>query len=415
MKKNQSHKFILMQIALLATMLIQYSNTLAQNNSDKDSTLQLPDSIVQYIAPIDYALMMHENTSWLVKANLIYEDWYFGRTYVKFGIEKRVFRPLTINLSYNPSYTITSFENGWNFNTNVLELETRWYYRLLKRRQQKSLNFNMSDNYFAIGVERIHLKPLDGLEYPAVYSTNFYKYYLKWGLQRRLFKHGLADVGIKAGIMTGDAAIYEPSLSLNTYFDFGLGITHDKYRLDNEKLCPVLKCYEAQSYLIKTNLISLFNFQYHSRYKKLELAPTLAFEKKIGNSPFSINAELIAVLRFSGKNLDQYSKRFKLDREDYYATLEARWYYNLNKRILKGKSGNGLSASYIAAGNVYLERRYNYKFNDSWNTVYITAGWQRVFAEHLYYDIQWGMGYTYKTTASGGFNPFFKMAMGLRF
>ena len=51
-----------MQIALLATMLIQYSNTLAQNNSDKDSTLQLPDSIVQYIAPIDYALMMHENT-----------------------------------------------------------------------------------------------------------------------------------------------------------------------------------------------------------------------------------------------------------------------------------------------------------------------------------------------------------------
>lgn len=77
-----------MQIALLATMLIQYSNTLAQNNSDKDSTLQLPDSIVQYIAPIDYALMMHENTSWLVKANLIYEDWYFGRTYVKFGIEK---------------------------------------------------------------------------------------------------------------------------------------------------------------------------------------------------------------------------------------------------------------------------------------------------------------------------------------
>ena len=80
-----------------------------QAASQNDTSAQLPDSIVQYIAPIDYALMMHENTSWLVKASLIDNIWLNGRTYVKFGIEKRVFRPLTINLSYNPSYTITSF------------------------------------------------------------------------------------------------------------------------------------------------------------------------------------------------------------------------------------------------------------------------------------------------------------------
>ncbi len=68
------------------------------------------------------------------------------------------------------------------------------------------------------------------------------------------------------------------------------------------------------------------------------------------------------------------------------ALLEGRWYYNLKRRIRKGKTGNGLSANYIAFGGL-IGYGESYSIDSFVKVLHLVTGWQRLFGEHLYYDI----------------------------
>ncbi len=379
----------------------------AQVNTESDTIGIRTDSAIIYLTPMEYAFMMHEETFWLFKANVILKDGYRERYYLNIGIERRIAPSFSLNFEIDQSAYETQDEYHIPYNGIQSILEARWYYRLNKRVKQKNVARNMSDNYLSLGLGYTHIIRKKENDFISVYA--------KWGLQRRFLKYGHTDIGIKAGVGFPLNNNYSPFFVFNTFVNFGVAFTKDRYKLDREKLCPVLKCYEADKFLIKSNLSSLISASLFNRYTIIEIAPHIAFERKIGHSSFSVNTELQPVFG--------YSKMYDVNQDRYYEgifwtaklLLEGRWYYNLKRRILKGKTGNGLSASYIAVGGSYNYYKPKYELGYFRPDVYITTGWQRLFSKHLYFDINIGVGYDAIQSYESEIYPRIRIAVGYRF
>lgn len=411
--KNKHPKLIKTKRILFACTLIILTifwlPAYTQPETQTETITNKADSLINYLTPMEYAFMMHEETSWLFKANVTLEDGYKGRNYFKVGVEKRVIPSFTLNLGIDQSAYETQEVTLNRFGIQS-SLEARWYYRLNKRIKNNKVARNMSDNYIALGFGYTHLF--------REKENNFVSLYAKWGLQRRFLKHGHADIGIKAGVGYTLNKNYSPFLVFNTFVDLGLAFTKDRYKLDHEKLCPVLKCYEADKFIIKSNLSSLFSVSLFKYHKLIDIAPHIAFERKIGSSAFSINTELQAVFSYSENYSESNNKYYVSTDWRVRLLLEGRWYYNLKRRVLKGKTGNGLSSNYIALGGSYsYNKPYLCRSGSFKHNVYIITGWQRLFSKHLYFDISVGFEY-YQSDAKkyeGDISPRIRLAVGYRF
>lgn len=402
-------------------LLIWFNPAYSQSETKVDQPEQIEDSIVQYITPMEYAFMMHEATSWLVKASAILDNPYKGGAGFRLGIEKRIAPSFTLNLAIEQSSSYIQTEPWYSMESAIrFSLESRWYYRLNKHIQQDRLARSMSDNYLALGLEYAYFYNLHNYymeDSPKDYLTLF----AKWGIQRRFLKHGHADFGIKAGIMK---AINEPvftSFVFDTYVNLGLAFTKDKYKLDHEKLCPVFKCYEGYIFIIKSNLGRLIGLSTNDNNIRFHFSPQIAFERKISGSSFSVNAEASGTFRYEESNTTTTNDEiYRLHEYLLSATIlvEGRWYYNLKRRMVKGKTGNGLSADYIAFGgsNRYDYRLYYRLIDNNTPNIFLVAGWQRIFGKHLYYDIQLGFEHNFmRYTTSSALTGRARFAVGYRF
>ncbi len=397
------NRLIITAIFLLITVFLT-APVYSQNTVKHDINTPKADTLVKYLTPMEYAFMMHEQTSWLIKVGIITKSFGMDNFYYA-GFEKRIAPAFTLNFSVDYGIYLESFEKGFQFS-----LEPRWYYRLNKRIKEGQTARNMSDNYVAIGLSNTLFK----YEHPKF--ENYYSLYAKWGMQRRFLKHGYVDFSVKTGlglpVVDGSS---KPFFTFSTNTNLGIAFTKDQYKLNREKLCPVLKCYSSEKYVLKTNLNGLLYLSYANYRKSFYFTPSLSFERKIGHSPFSINTTLIAF--FNHQDDTHYNLKWT-----YYGavlSLENRWYYNLRQRILNGKTGNGLSANYIAIGGTY---RYihsyenNMTFSDFAPSVYTITGWQRLYSKHIYTDISIGIGYRFKSQNYKGQVLFpIKFSVGYRF
>lgn len=383
-----------------------------QVETQTDTTNQLPDSNFQYINSMEYAFMMHEETSWMLKGSLILMEEYTNQMPDKVAFEKRIANTFTINLALDHIYPEIPGDNLNHYSLHG-SIETRWYYRLNKRIKQNMIARNMSDNYFALGLGYFQLFDL-GL-YPEKLDNNYLSLYAKWGLQRRFLKHGHADIGINVGIIDKLDKGFKPSLVFNTYVELGLCFTKDRFKLDHDKLCPYIKCYASDKFIIKSNLSDLLNVGFFKYNRWIDLSPHIALERKIGSSAFSINTEINTTVGYSevipdDKNYNTY----------FIAALhlESRYYYNLNKRIIMGNSGNGLSADYITFGGsyYYIKDSRDEILSNEGPQLHVATGWQRLFSNHMYYDIQVGIEYYFEPNRFRNlFGPRNRLALGYRF
>lgn len=375
---------------------------LAQNEAAiPDSAHLNNDTEIQYLNPWEYAFMMHEETKWVFKAFLDGSDNNGG---LKIGFETKLMRSFSINIDGGMK-AMNYIHPDRDFITNAgsyfLTLDVRWYYRQKKRIRDKNLSANLSDNYISIGYRFSHLDH---------YSINVQQVYTRWGLQRRFLNNGIVDLGFEfAAFLDKDYNMYQ----LGNYLNIGLVYAKDKYKLDREKLCPVLRCYAADSYVFKTNFANFINLFLGENAFRLQFRPEIAFEKKIDQSPFSINTQLGAYLFYSGISSLSY-KQFSC-RID--ALIEGRWYYNLKRRIRKGRTGNGLSANYIALGGLMTYGTTAYGPREEFRKyLHLVTGWQRLFGEHLYFDLSIGITYLPAYSRySSRLEPRIKTAVGYRF
>ncbi|MDX9905132.1 MAG: hypothetical protein RBS55_00950 [Bacteroidales bacterium] len=390
-------------IILLSLLGLKPGKTFAQEDND---------SSVSYVNSMEYAFMMHEDTRWLLKADLVVKNEYVNMNPFKISFEHRIYKSLTANAAIDHVNMNMPGDYKYFLPLNF-SVEPRWYYRLNKRMKEGNAASSLSDNYFAMGVSYTWLLNYNQVESPV--DRRYVSYYAKWGIQRRYLKYGHIDLGIKAGMMDAAGKGFSPSLVLNTFVEMGLGFSKDKQAIDREKLCPFLRCYEADRFIVKTNLTDLVNLGIFLDQKWVELSPQVALEHKLGKSSFSLNASIGGTLGYA-----EFSEADKVLIDRYWigeVSLEGRYYYNLQKSIRNGRSGNGLSANYLAAGGGYCitDGQYNDMIKETGPRLFLATGWQRLLSRHLYFDIQVGANYNFRPNRAGNvFEPMFQYGLGYR-
>lgn len=417
-KQSEHRNITLIFFTFTAIGLFNIVNPVfSQDEIKGDSTLQDADSIIQYITPLEYAFMMHEETSWMLKVNFIVIDPEENGGF-KVGFEKRIAPSFTLNGELQYVFSERDVTDAF-----VGTIETRWYYNMKRLVQEKRSKRNLSGNYFSLGASYWLLinEPSESTSYK--YSNNFVSLFSKYGIQRRFLKRGYVDLGIKTGFDFFLNTEYRPTFFIITYLDAGYAYAKDKQNLDREKLCPVLRCYATDKFILKANFINIFSFFVYNELEGNEsilfqLNPTIAAELKFGKSPFSLNTEFFVHTRFDF----DITKRNNTDYTSYMIEpgllLEGRWYYNLNKRIMKGKTGNGLSANYIGLGSRFTYTTVTIEdFKPSEDMTppgihlvpptttrpfhrtetemfyYVNTGIQRLLSDHIYFDVNFKFGY----------------------
>ena len=358
---------------LLFLGLISISLPYASNaQTDTTGTDAKGDSIIQYLTPLEYAFMMHEETKFMLRVPV-----------VGVGAEVEVL----------PYFTLLGqfyFRDNRMFHdyAYTLHAEMRYFYGSKKKGVR-----NMSGNYFAIGYEN----PTLLIEFQ---KSGFY--YGRWGIQRRFLGYGLIDMGINAGFSSGKE--YSPDkgtthvrngLFIQSTAQVGLGFVFGKQKtLDRDKLCPVLKCYESETFLLKIKTNSLVSLhaekdKYNNERHEIHIEPKIAIEQKVLDLPISIGGDL--GLNYTWWDLGQHTGSNITDTGFLIGRIQTRFYYNLKNRIRKGKTGNSLSANYLSAGiyqSAWLSSNSSVDYDYGYT---LTTGIQRTFSEHFYFDVELGV------------------------
>ena len=402
MKKNNLQTMKLSALAILLTLTVLFISMAgkAQSDSLSYSTETHYDSIVEYLTPMEYAFMFHEETNWLFKTSMA-AAWLHGRVVgnLKLSLEKKIAKGFSLNAAL---FHTTTFNPGFSPSGSggiELSLESRWYYTNQKNIRDNKPTANLSGAYVALGAG--YHKPYKDLlwEHENGYSKpESILLFAKWGIQRRFLKRGFVDVGVMAGWNKSLSRDSWSTLFFNTYVDAGLAFTKDKYKLNLDKLCPVLRCHAEDHFLLKTNLVNILNLTYVRESLMGSISPNIEAELKLGTSPFSINTKLSSKFEYS--EFTYSNNEYKYFDIAPQLTIEGRYYYNLHRRMLMGKSGNGLSANYISLGPTY-HGRYNSQGKEDNNFVQkysfiglmVGTGIQRLISDHLYLDINLGFGY----------------------
>jgi hypothetical protein len=362
---------------------------------------------------MEYAFMFHEDTPWMLKAGVN------SRESLSLAYERRIKGGFTANISLMYANRLP-----YSFFGNVLiaNASARYYYNMKLRNKSRNTPFNLSGNYFSLGYEiknnGISNEKItrNGVEYTNAERGLNSTYFLKWGMQRRYLKNGFIDAGIKAAYSSnGD---YYNSFQLHSITSIGLAFAKDKSSLNDKKLCSVIKCFESDRSVFKFNLTDLFEFQTTTDYSNFWLNPEISHEIKLGKSPFSISNTIKTSIDFyfnpyknDNGNVTPGTAHINQSESDYQRLLvnigylfETRYYFNLKNRILKGKTGNGLSADYISLGvyNYYQNNDYiNYtssaiRGGDHFNFLQpqLNIGTQRFVGDRFFYDLGAGIRFT---------------------
>ncbi len=399
--KRQPIKLNTSVVLLTLALLLSSMAGKAQTDSLSYSTETHHDSIVEYLTPMEYAFMMHEETNWLFKTNFLFVASDFdGVENLKFSIEKKISKGFSLNavLFNATSFKLGTTSGGYDPSGIESYLETRWYYKNQTNIRNNKPTANLSGAYIALGAGYRKANNVTLDHETEDVNLEFIPLFAKWGVQRRFLKRGFVDVGVMGGWNKSLGGDNYSTLFFSTYVDVGLAFTKDKYKLDFDKLCPVLRCHAEDRFLLKTNLANIINLAYVGESLMGSIAPNIEAEFKLGTSPFSINTKLGSKFEYS-KSI-YYDFNDKTYRIEPRLTIEGRYYYNLHRRMLMGKSGNGLSANYISLGlayrGVYVNRNYNSFINRQGNSfvgLKVGTGIQRLISDHLYLDINLGGAY----------------------
>ena len=331
----------------------------------------------------DYVFLTKEPTRYLWKIN--YPNLNFRNSFFRFqmGYERKIGKAF----SWNTEIGITTLDRRYSidYHSVGIILEPRWYYRMKKQMEKGESANNLSGLYIGLEIQK---------EYEEVFSKNRssgpYRTTLKYGLQKRFSKRAYVDMSIGAGVLFAtrnyNSSFYlQPSIKLGYAFGEKTNINF------KDRQCAVFKCHEEGSQLFKFNLLDFLDFQYVSNrqgssLREWILRPNISYERKLGDSPFSIayNGELI----FGRFNYVINDESVKGERFGYNLGIESRYYYNQKKKIASGEAANNLSSNYLFLRGSYYNSEYG---SDEGVITYLGWGAQRRIFDFGYLDFQAGL------------------------
>ena len=241
---------------------------------------------------------------------------------------------------------------GYSLLSLRYSLEAKWYHNMARRIRDGRGADNMTGNYFALETAYINARNQVSGEATG-FGYDQMQIALRYGLQRRLFRYGFANISYGVGARaTWQGAAQQPrwDVFVNTRVGIGLALAQPNRRLPKSDRCEVLRCFREDQRMWKWDLFNLLRV---SDFQNMRAGLALAREQKWGDSHWSW--EVLANVK-AERYKTEY-RRYGTDNRSLNVGLRAhtRWYFNQKKSIAGGFSGNNLSGVYFAAG---LEGRY---------------------------------------------------------
>lgn len=348
-------KGLLIYLFLALPITLQAQDTIQISYSEESDTLVKQRFIDRY----ENVFMTKVATRHMVKIGLsqyyqaiafpLRDDKVVNNTSLKLGYEFKFLPAFSIALAAHLPYydSATPFSMSWT--NTVLDAQLRWFMDMRRRiKSGKSAN-NFSGNYLAIFYNTPHRYNYDR------------RIGIKVGFQRRFLNHGFLDF---AAALQQDPPFFHYgflqnwSLSSQVSMGFAFG---DWKKTNRAPLCDILLCDAEIQSQWKIRLPELTVGYYLNRVKI-----GVAYERKLGSWPASINVQLDAAMN-NGFNQIKYSNTnwgFQQDYMQVYSrekilslSIQPRYYLLTKRQQQKGKSTNGLSGLYTGVNHQY----YYYK------------------------------------------------------
>jgi hypothetical protein len=318
----------------------------------------------KYDIAYDDIFLSHKKTNWLLKLDFmqLFFPEFAHKPSVKLEFEKKIGNDFSINTGLvfdrnlkDRNYYVTEYK------TIGLLIEPRWFFENNKENnnnlngQYVSLSANLTKNF----ADKNALKELNYLEEKTV-SLNY-------GIQKRVFNSWYFNY--QAGIgFTNRQNPHNVAWKWNSLNDwnlnskFVLGLAFGGGKKSKIEVCDVFRCFEEEKQVFKVDVRGLFE---NIKRDSLSTHFSVAFETKL-NTSFSVNTSA----NFSLNQYKGVDSKYSLS--EISLGVEPRFYYNLRKRIGKGKSANNLSGNYFSIGS-YMninERIFTSQLNTPFETTF---------------------------------------------
>jgi hypothetical protein len=327
--------------------------------------------------------------------------------------ERKITKDVSINFSLNTYFssggliTTSRIRDSSSFiyiiNNFSFGIEPRWYYTMKRDIKNGLISDNLNGNYIGLRIRTGITKSIYGLEYNNSYTSAE----LTWGMQRRILRNQYFDFSIGAGINHNSNTFNEfgsnrnPNVGLFNYrFTYGFILDNNLFK-NNAPNCEALRCLEEEKSLWKKSINAIGFVDDRGYFVNLGIA----YEQKINNSQWSIEAELnpyFGNIKIGSINTKTSGISFQ---------LTPRLYWTLNKRIAKGESANNLSGKYVGLSVNYGQTKTGFSIsnnatiNGDFVSIFKTLsfipilGYQKRLLKHLYLDVNAGYG-----VSRGSFN-----------
>lgn len=297
--------------------------------------------------------------------------------------------------------------------------------KLLKGREKMSIslsteircyfknNSTLSGNYigmeFKKSKEPSYFSPMNSFIHQAYYlksqgSLNIGKQFgsvLDMGIQlglKNVLRPGIDETGFMS-IYQNDNKTLVPFLGMFSKIGLGLEMPFDGKK--EVPGCEFRNCYTEFRQLFKVNLSNLFYLDPYFQNLKLDVA----YERKIGRLPLSVNADFISTLNGerNHKPVSQPDNGTNVSRPksqtiiSFSSTVQLRYYFLQKQAIAKGRSASNLSGIYAGVFHSrFFEPKNQYQYISSplgkplSEPVRYTSGpvigLQRKILKNYYYD-----------------------------
>lgn len=290
----------------------------------------------------------------------------------------------------------------WYVQSLNFDVEPRWYFNMKRRIEDQLSENNLTGNYLSMKVginnrfNRFETSNTIKNEFSSDFSIG-----PRLGLQRRVFRRFYVDAAVGFDYLFGNGPAFKEdnieneddlfefknisSFQFTTSLTFGLawGKTSANY---NPNTCDALKCFVEENRIWKVDLINLAQIA----NQRFTGNVNIAYEQKLWKSPWSVTPEF---------NFNYDAKFFDSDGRSSNSSMWLRVglknYYNLKKRIAKGKSANNLSGDFW--GLYFTQRRFEQLFSGFSNPsipTYVTFspvwGLQRRLFKNAFFEFSLG-------------------------
>jgi hypothetical protein len=323
-----------MKPKFLTIILLCFFKTLTAQDTLQVTTEKGEFIPPQYSTAYDDVFMNKKETKWLLKLDITP----FPSKLQILTYERKVNKNLSMNYGLGTAGRLNNLKL-------LLSVQPRWYF---SKKTENVVN-NLNGNY--VGLNALYsLGQVIGQENKTNWGL-----VANYGIQKRIFNNWYFDYQLGVGV---DKFNFPDSKTDDVHFrlhhKLALGLAFGGGKKGQTNTCDLFSCFEEESSLWKLDLLTLYN-QYHHDVFYVNIHPE--YERKIGQSSFSVNTDVT----ISYSQFDNQQKKYGLK-----AAIEPRFYYNMKKRIAKGKSANNLSGNYFSfniSGGYNDESRATYNID----------------------------------------------------